>query len=884
MTKGKKKDVKKKDAKKDGKMTAVEKSEESLGTPTESSLTTLDLQSDSLREETPAIPEAPDKGAGLEEPPVPPVTPMQEEPVLAQVIIKSYEGEQVDEFYEGEGFICFEGGNTYKGLFSEGHMNGEGTYTWADGVKYEGIFVKNVPMHNGCYTWNDGSVYEGSIQDGLRHGYGVFRSGTHPISYIGNWCNGKRHGKGVIYYDQEQTSWYSGDWVNNVREGLGFRRSGNTYKGQWKKNLRHGHGKMVWLTDNQQYEGDWECGKQHGFGMHTWFLKRMETSKYSPSNEYVGDFVKGDRHGHGIFLYADGAVYSGEWVHNKKHGKGIFIFKNGLRFEGEFINDCPVKSPARQGSAVKAKNLRATSPRRGFGIKRTIISTALGKIPVLGSDIDLDLSSLLLVFPSEDREQELQQVELAVLRNISKLRKAYYFYSTLGCAPSEGTYRLTMLQFWRFLKDCNFHLSSLTLADIDRLLRGHGPPEEVHDPNDGLWFRTFVSYLVHLAFHIYHEEYKDEVPHLEKCFLEMMSRYVLPSACCVQGILYSDEEFSSFAMRYLEKCWEIYGDFCRPCPRPPFDPTVKLRQFLWMLDDFKLLSEQLTAPRVLGIFVKVGASLPGIHGVNLELEMVFLEFFEALLECALVYVTEDMILKKEAQDNQKRSSFEIKELSKETSAVSLTEHSPPQPLRPCEDTKPAHQSSLLETLLSFPVTPGESKDDVSLPNKDVKEEQDSCPEKELIDEAKEDKDEQKELFSFWMCQVETFLTTKLFPAFEHEIRLRDKIKEVKNQDAELGELRKIQAEELERLIAEKEEEAKRQEAAALQESVRLRERASSSWERLLSWRSFQLKKEAARENPHQSGEAHKAAEPEEKEAQKAAPTGTKATADKKKKK
>ncbi|NXR94304.1 RS10B protein, partial [Hypocryptadius cinnamomeus] len=96
------------------------------------------------------------------------------------------------------------------------------------------------------------------------------------------------------------------------------------------------------------------------------------------------------------------------------------------------------------------------------------------------------------------------------------------------------------------------------------------------------------------------------------------------------------------------------------------------------------------------------------------------------------------------------------------------------------------------------ITPGESKDDVSLPNKDVKEEQDFSPEKELIDEAKEDKDEQKELFSFWMCQVATFFTTKLFPAFEHEIMLRDKIKEKKKENDELAELRKSQAEELER--------------------------------------------------------------------------------------
>ncbi|NXI08048.1 RS10B protein, partial [Irena cyanogastra] len=148
------------------------------------------------------------------------------------------------------------------------------------------------------------------------------------------------------------------------------------------------------------------------------------------------------------------------------------------------------------------------------------------------------------------------------------------------------------------------------------------------------------------------------------------------------------------------------------------------------------------------------------------------------------------------------------------------------------------------------ITPGQSKDDVSLPNKDVKEEKESCLEEELTDEAKEDKDEQKELFSFWISQVETFFTTKFFPAFEHEIVLRDKIKEKKQEDAELAGLRKIQAEELERLIAEKEaEEAKRKEAAALQGSVKPRKRAMSSWERLISWRRLQVRKEARRSDP-----------------------------------
>lgn len=44
-------------------------------------------------------------------------------------------------------------------------------------------------------------------------------------------------------------------------------------------------------------------------------------SQYSLWNEYKGEFVKGERHGHGLFTYADGSIYSGEWVHNKRHGK-----------------------------------------------------------------------------------------------------------------------------------------------------------------------------------------------------------------------------------------------------------------------------------------------------------------------------------------------------------------------------------------------------------------------------------------------------------------------------------------------------------------------------------------------------------------------------------
>lgn len=55
--------------------------------------------------------------------------------------------------------------------------------------------MKNMPMNHGVYTWPDGSRYEGEVIDGLRNGFGVFRCSTRPVSYIGLWCHGTRHGK-----------------------------------------------------------------------------------------------------------------------------------------------------------------------------------------------------------------------------------------------------------------------------------------------------------------------------------------------------------------------------------------------------------------------------------------------------------------------------------------------------------------------------------------------------------------------------------------------------------------------------------------------------------------------------------------------------------------
>ncbi|KAF7663101.1 hypothetical protein LDENG_00219350, partial [Lucifuga dentata] len=127
-----------------------------------------------------------------------------------------------------------------------------------------GEFVSNVPTGHGKYTWLDGSFYVGEVYNGKRHGTGTHKCAINDVIYRGQWHLGERHGKGVMYYNQNQTSWYKGDWVRNNKEGWGLRcyPSSNFYSGEWKNNERHGEGTMRWLKVGQQYIGMWQNGVQ----------------------------------------------------------------------------------------------------------------------------------------------------------------------------------------------------------------------------------------------------------------------------------------------------------------------------------------------------------------------------------------------------------------------------------------------------------------------------------------------------------------------------------------------------------------------------------------------------------------------------------------------
>lgn len=148
--------------------------------------------------------------------------------------------------------------------------------------------------------------------------------------------------------------------------------NGDLYRGQWRRGVKCGLGEMRWPARGESYKGLWLDDLPHGYGEHVWFVggangeeipqgsaqRQVGAGIRSPSlllsasltrpwpqfqNRYVGQWHRGERHGYGVFVYANGAVYRGQWRRNKKHGEGVLTLQDGAVVSGEFYDDAMVR-------------------------------------------------------------------------------------------------------------------------------------------------------------------------------------------------------------------------------------------------------------------------------------------------------------------------------------------------------------------------------------------------------------------------------------------------------------------------------------------------------------------------------------------------------------
>eukprot|EP00668_Euglena_longa_P011763 GGOE01014180.1.p1 GENE.GGOE01014180.1~~GGOE01014180.1.p1 ORF type:complete len:485 (+),score=91.67 GGOE01014180.1:92-1546(+) len=136
---------------------------------------------------------------------------------------------------------------------------------------------------------------------------GIPRYKPVTASYSGGVQDGKRHGCGMYIY-----------------RNLAFH-----YEGDWEDNLKHGHG--TFTVGDSIYEGDFQHGEMTGKGRRVW----------GSGATYCGYFLQGEMHGDGEYVAADGTKYEGQWCWNKRHGQGKLLSPDGQHYEGSFYNHKP---------------------------------------------------------------------------------------------------------------------------------------------------------------------------------------------------------------------------------------------------------------------------------------------------------------------------------------------------------------------------------------------------------------------------------------------------------------------------------------------------------------------------------------------------------------
>jgi hypothetical protein len=407
---------------------------------------------------------------------------------VASTVVDAYEGERdpTTGLFSGQGKAKFVTGQAYDGKWLNGKMHGTGTFTWNSGVLYKGPVVENQLTGKAILKWPGGNVYDGEVVGGYRQGRGKFvmvkesdevEDEGAVVTYDGMWFQGRRHGQGLLLYDSDGKQKYEGEWHNDMRHGMGTMHynTGTVYKGMWNMNSPHGEGQMLWHSRNEAYVGEWKHGRQHGKGVHAWFMEVQSGTSFQTLNKYDGEWIEGKRHGRGVFQYADGARYEGQWVDNKKHGMGKHTFPDGFVYTGEFHRDNMVNYQKPKGPTPPAADVLIT-------IDDLLVNQAdpVGEVQRVKNILLQYMSELKQVFRYYSQNVEYGETNPSYSSRTSSSSKRALtpsnpMPSLIKLMPwqqkttVDNAFAMSMIDFWKFAKDCRLPDAQLSLAEIDRI-------------------------------------------------------------------------------------------------------------------------------------------------------------------------------------------------------------------------------------------------------------------------------------------------------------------------------------------------------------------------------------------------------------------------------
>ncbi|KAJ5775021.1 uncharacterized protein N7511_000032 [Penicillium nucicola] len=89
----------------------------------------------------------------------------------------------------------------YSGDFLKGYHHGKGTHISSTGMVYKGEFIFGRRYGQGKLDYPTGDSYNGDWVEDVCHGQGTFIEKTTGNKYVGGFKDGKRHGKGISYWE-----------------------------------------------------------------------------------------------------------------------------------------------------------------------------------------------------------------------------------------------------------------------------------------------------------------------------------------------------------------------------------------------------------------------------------------------------------------------------------------------------------------------------------------------------------------------------------------------------------------------------------------------------------------------------------------------------------
>ena len=218
-------------------------------------------------------------------------------------------------------------------------------------------------------------IFEGEYLNGKRHGKGVEYYQNHEIKFKGEYKEGKMwsgtgynifrckefdiyKGKGIIFeYDYFGTLLFKGEYLNGMKNGKGRDYYNDAFSHIIKFEGEYFDGK-IWNGKGYNYKnGNEEFKIEDGEGIVKEYdknnklifdgeykngLRNGKGKEFYENNElkFDGEYKNGLRNGKGKEFYEnEKLLFDGEYLNGLRHGFGKEYYKNGkLLFEGEYLN------------------------------------------------------------------------------------------------------------------------------------------------------------------------------------------------------------------------------------------------------------------------------------------------------------------------------------------------------------------------------------------------------------------------------------------------------------------------------------------------------------------------------------------------------------------